>query len=294
MSPSRAARSPPSAPICEANAGTEVRDVTGLIVTPGLIDLHTHVYWGGTSLGIDAEDFCRTVGRHHGGRYRQRGPRQFPRLPQACDRAQRRCASSPICMSPSPASTPSRTRSWWARARRLRLMAPREAVEVADDNRDVIVGIKVRVGLHASGTHGERAARYRASGRGGSRHAADGHIDDPPPSYEDVIARLRPGDVLTHAFRPFPNSPADRAGHGEAGRARGAEARRAFRHRPRQGLVRLQDGARHAGERLRARHHLVGCACALHQRPGLRSGDDAVEISLPRHAARSTSSRPRP
>ena len=38
------------------------------------------------------------------------------------------------------------------------------------------------------------------------------HIDHPPPSYEEVIARLRPGDVLTHAFRPFPNSPATAQG----------------------------------------------------------------------------------
>src|SRR6201995_1991491 len=43
-------------------SGREIKDVRGLIVTPGLIDLHTHVYWGRTSLGIDADEFCRTSG----------------------------------------------------------------------------------------------------------------------------------------------------------------------------------------------------------------------------------------
>ena len=38
------------------------------------------------------------------------------------------------------------------------------------------------------------------------------HIDHPPPRYEEVLERLRPGDVLTHAFRPFPNSPATQQG----------------------------------------------------------------------------------
>jgi dihydroorotase len=33
------------------------------------------------------------------------------------------------------------------------------------------------------------------------------HIDIPPPTLEEVLARLRPGDILTHSFRPFPNNP---------------------------------------------------------------------------------------
>ena len=55
----------------------------------------------------------------------------------------------------------------------LRLMAPAEAVQVADANRDVIVGIKVRVGRGSSRHSRRRAARHRAAGRERSRHAAD-------------------------------------------------------------------------------------------------------------------------
>ena len=48
-----------------ADNARAVRDAAGLIVTPGLVDLHTHVYWGGTSLGVDplllAKGGCTTV-----------------------------------------------------------------------------------------------------------------------------------------------------------------------------------------------------------------------------------------
>jgi dihydroorotase len=42
--------------------GAEIVDVPGLLVVPGLIDLHTHVYWGGTSLGVDAAEVARRSG----------------------------------------------------------------------------------------------------------------------------------------------------------------------------------------------------------------------------------------
>src|ERR1700721_948840 len=38
------------------------RDVAGRMVVPGLIDLHTHVYWGGTSLGVDPDIYAKPSG----------------------------------------------------------------------------------------------------------------------------------------------------------------------------------------------------------------------------------------
>src|SRR5258707_14666427 len=89
----------------------------------------------------------------------------------------------------------------------FRLMNPIDAVKVAEQNRDLIVGIKVRVGLHASGTSGIVPLEIALEVAAEVGMPLMAHIDHPPPSYEEVVARLRPGDVLTHAFRPFPNTP---------------------------------------------------------------------------------------
>src|SRR6202012_3311732 len=90
----------------------------------------------------------------------------------------------------------------------LRLMNPIDAAAVADPNRDVIVGIKVRVGLHSSGTSGTVPLWIALEVADQVGMPLMAHIDHPPPSYEEVVGLLRPGDVLTHAFRPFPNSAA--------------------------------------------------------------------------------------
>jgi dihydroorotase len=91
-------------------------------------------------------------------------------------------------------------------------MNPIEAAKVADANRDVIVGIKVRVGLHSSGTSGAVPLDIALQVADEVGMPLMAHIDHPPPTYEEVLARLRPGDVLTHAFRPFPNTPATAQG----------------------------------------------------------------------------------
>ena len=50
------------APDLTAQATTKVIDAHGLIVTPGLIDLHTHIYWGATYWGIEPDPVAARTG----------------------------------------------------------------------------------------------------------------------------------------------------------------------------------------------------------------------------------------
>jgi dihydroorotase len=184
----------------------EVRDVAGTIVSPGLIDLHTHVYWGGTSLGIDAEEFCRTSGVTTAIDTGSAGPGNFAGFRRhVIEKSQVRILAY-LHVSFAGIYGFSH-RVMVGESEEIRMMAPRDAAEVADANRDVIVGIKVRVGLHASGTSGVAPLDIALQVADEVGLPLMAHIDHPPPSYEEVIERLRPGDVLTHAFRPFPNAP---------------------------------------------------------------------------------------
>ncbi len=187
----------------------EVRTVSGRIVTPGLIDMHSHVYWGGTSLGVDAETIAKRSGTTtfvdagSAGAGNFAGLRKFIVEPAA-----------PRILAYLNISFPgifafSKT-VMMGECEDLRLLDNRECLDLAEKNLDLIVGIKARVGARAGGSSGLAPLLLAIEVAEELDLPVMAHIDFPPPGRKEVLEALRPGDVLTHCFRPFPNAPVTR------------------------------------------------------------------------------------
>jgi dihydroorotase len=184
----------------------EIVSAEGALVVPGLIDLHTHVWWGGTSLSVRPEPVARRSGattlvdagsagpgNFHGFRAFVIEPAPVRILPYLNISFAGIFAFSPSVMVGECGD--------------LRLLDARACLEVAEQHRDLIVGIKVRVGRNTSECHGVFPVELAVEVAEELALPVMAHIDFPPPRRRDMLDRLRPGDVLTHCFRPFPNAP---------------------------------------------------------------------------------------
>ena len=262
--------------------GRAERDVTGCLVMPGNIDFHAHVYWGGTSISVDADQLARRCGTTTWLDVGSAGPGNFAgfRKHVMAGSQTRILAYLHVSHAGIFAFSP---QIMVGESQDMRLMDTETCAAVAKANPDLIRGIKVRVGANTSGVNGIAPLFHALEAAEMAGLPVMVHIDRPPPRYTDVLKELRPGDTLTHCFKPFPNAPLPRRWPGEGGLLGSARARRVLRHRARQGLVRLRRGGSHAGRRLPARHHQLGRARALHRRAGVRQYGDDEQVPPSRH-----------
>jgi dihydroorotase len=176
-------------------AGRRIVDATGLLVTPGLVDLHTHLYPGVSHYGIEPDTYCLDRGVTTAVDAGSAGAQTFPGLRRyIIDRSRTQIfAFLNVAVQGMISSLVGELED-------IRWGSPEQAVARARENPDVIVGIKVRLGYQMVGNDPAPALRL-------AREAADAlglplmvHVIDIRPSLDWLLPYLGRGDVVTHCF----------------------------------------------------------------------------------------------
>jgi dihydroorotase len=179
----------------EATDARRTIDATGMIVVPGLIDLHVHVYPGVSHYGVEPDATCLLRGVTTAVDAGSAGAATFPGLRSYVIETARTRVLAYLHIAVQGMIS-----SLVGELEDARWASPALSVVCVNENRDVLVGMKVRLGYQMVG-HDPEAAFVAA------RKAADRlelplmvHVIDMPRPLSWLLPRLGEGDVVTHCF----------------------------------------------------------------------------------------------
>ncbi len=195
--------------IPEGQAGQVIR-AQGKIVTPGLIDVHTHVFPYVGPYGIEPDPYCVRRGVTSVIDAGTSGAFTFPAFRRfIIERAATRVRALLHVVSIGMVAGGTAN---MGELEDLRYCVPKLAVETANQNRDLIVGFKIRFSEHYTGPNDLEGMR-----RG--RAAADEaglpimiHIGGSYTPLKEFLALMKKGDVVTHSFNGHPHGLLDGTG----------------------------------------------------------------------------------
>jgi dihydroorotase len=172
-----------------------IQDASGLIVVPGLVDLHTHLYRGVSHYGIDADAYCLGRGVTTAVDAGSSGAQTFPGLRSYIIERSRTRILAFLHIAVQGMIT-----NLLGELEDVRWASVAQAVERAREHPDVIVGIKVRLGYQMVGDDPAPAMRL-------AREAADAlglplmvHVIDMRPPISWLLPYMGRGDIVTHCF----------------------------------------------------------------------------------------------
>ena len=182
------------APGIPAEAAFRTIAAGGLHVTPGLIDLHTHIYRGATFWGIDADaagsrsGVTSWIDAGSAGALNLDAFREFILQPATV----RISAFLNISYIGLTAPDYELTNLAYCDVKLFEI--------VANLNRDILHGGKVRLGASTVGGNGIAPLEIGLDAAERCGLPLMVHISVPPPEIGDILPRLRPGDIVTHCF----------------------------------------------------------------------------------------------
>lgn len=176
--------------------GDRILDASGYIVTPGLIDIHTHL-WPLTKMGISAESACipsgvtTAVDAGSGGWATYETGRGFISTCKVRVKA---------LVNVSPTGLPANGYQENIDPDFLDGVYEREIVQLFDRYRGELLGIKLRVNAGGVGNMGDYplVRALKLAERCGTRLVV--HASDPGIPMARICSLLRKGDILTHMY----------------------------------------------------------------------------------------------
>jgi dihydroorotase len=188
-----------------------VLDARGKIVTPGLIDIHVHVYDGVAPLGIPADPNCIAKGVTTVVDAGSAGAHTFPGLRKYVINVADTRVYALLNISVVGQSTLS-TDNPHGELLDLRYANPKLAIRTIEQNRDVILGVKVRLTRSIAGDHDLEALKLAREASDAVRLPLMVHIGGTRSPLPAILGMLKKGDVITHSFRGSPGGILDERG----------------------------------------------------------------------------------
>ena len=210
------------APNISEDDASEVFDATGLIVTPGLIDLHVHNFWGVSHYGIDPDVTNIGNGVTTAVDAGSAGAATFDAFRRyVIERADTRLyALLNISLTGMISDDIGELED-------LQHADVGQAVRVGRENRDRIVGIKARLSQDITRQHDVESLKRAIEAAEAIGGFVMIHVGKTHTPLESLIEMLRPGDVVTHSFHGHAEGILDDAG----------KVKEAFREHQRRGIV---------------------------------------------------------
>ncbi|WP_333821853.1 amidohydrolase/deacetylase family metallohydrolase [Pinisolibacter sp.] len=181
-----------------SQAPSEVRRVEakGAFLSPGWVDLHTHVWWGGTDVSIRPEQCGAARGVTTLVDAGSAGEANFHGLREHVMERARETIYAFLNIGSIGLVACNRV----SELIDMRSVDLDRTVAVIEANRDRIVGVKCRASAVITGTWGMEALKLAKKIARVVDLPLMVHVGEPPPLYDDVLAVLDPGDIVTHCF----------------------------------------------------------------------------------------------